>query len=90
MLHGLMNMGSSSSVMDHNGSSSGSYNGGFLGKGLGTGSSSGGSGNGGGSAEELALVKVDYDQMPSAATFTGWPGETVQGSNPGVFTMWND
>ncbi|KAI3449933.1 hypothetical protein Pfo_006598 [Paulownia fortunei] len=90
LLHGLMNMGSSSSVMDHNGSSSGSYSGGFLGNGLGMGSSSG-SGNGGGSAEELALVKVDYDHMPSAATYTGWSGETtVQGSIPGAFTMWND
>ncbi|KAG8389031.1 hypothetical protein BUALT_Bualt02G0187100 [Buddleja alternifolia] len=93
MLNGMMNMGgSSSTVMDNNGSSSGSYSGGFLGNGLGMGSSSG-SGNGGsGSAEELAMVKVDYDHMPSAAaTYTGWSGETVQGSNPGsVFTMWND
>ncbi|KAK6141553.1 hypothetical protein DH2020_024704 [Rehmannia glutinosa] len=89
LLHGLMNMGSSSSsVMDHhNGSSSGSYSGGFLGNGLGMGSSSGSGGNGGGSAEELALVKVDYDQT---GTYTGWSGETVQGSNPGVFSMWND
>ncbi|PIN15162.1 hypothetical protein CDL12_12199 [Handroanthus impetiginosus] len=92
LLHGLMNMGSSSSVMDNNGSSSGTYSGGFLGNGLGMGSGSGsGSGNGGsGSAEELAMVKVDYDHMPSAGTYTGWSGETVQGSNPGVFTMWND
>ncbi|KAK6164185.1 hypothetical protein DH2020_001049 [Rehmannia glutinosa] len=77
LLHGLMNMGSSSSsVMDHhNGSSSGSYSGGFLGNGLGMGSSSGSGGNGGGSAEELALVKVDYDQT---GTYTGWSGETVR------------
>ncbi|GFP98758.1 ap2-like ethylene-responsive transcription factor plt1 [Phtheirospermum japonicum] len=91
LLHGLMNMGSnnSSSVMD--GSSSGSYSGGFLGNGLGMGSSNSGSGNGSGSAEELALVKVDYDQMQTAAgAYTGWSGETVQGSNPGVFSMWNE
>ncbi|KAL6564686.1 AP2-like ethylene-responsive transcription factor plt2 [Orobanche minor] len=91
LLHGLMNMGSnhSSSVMDHNGSSSGSYSGGFLGNGLGIGPSSG-SGNGGRSAEELALVKVDYDQMPSTGTYMGWNGETIQGSNPSLFSMWND
>ncbi|KAK4419532.1 AP2-like ethylene-responsive transcription factor PLT2 [Sesamum alatum] len=90
LLHGLMNMGSSSSVMD---SSSGSYSGGFLGNGLGMGSGSGSGSGGGGSAEELALVKVDYDHMPSAAAaYAGWStGETtVQGSNPGVFSMWND
>ncbi|KAL2238626.1 UNVERIFIED_CONTAM: AP2-like ethylene-responsive transcription factor PLT2 [Sesamum indicum] len=94
LLHGLMNMGSSSSVMDNNGSSSGSYSGGFLGNGLamGSGSGSGSGSGGGGSAEELALVKVDYDHIPSAAAaYGGWSGETtVQGSNPGVFSMWND
>ncbi|KAL0419608.1 UNVERIFIED_CONTAM: hypothetical protein Sradi_1374300 [Sesamum radiatum] len=92
LLHGLMNMGSSSSVMDNNGSSSGSYSGGFLGNGLAMGSGSGSGSGGGGSAEELALVKVDYDHMPSAAAaYGGWSGETtVQGSNPGVFSMWND
>lgn len=87
LLHGLMNMGGSgSSVMDNNGSTSGSYSGGFLGNGLGMGSSTG-SGNGAGSGEELAMVKVDYDQT---ATYTGWSGETVQGSNPSVFSMWNE
>lgn len=93
LLHGLMNIGSSSSVIDNNGSSSGSYSGGFLGNGLGMGSGSGSGSGGGGSAEELALVKVDYDHMPSAAAaYAGWTsGETtVQGSNPGVFSMWNE
>ncbi|XP_071904262.1 AP2-like ethylene-responsive transcription factor PLT2 [Coffea arabica] len=87
LLHGLMNMGSSSSVMNNNGSSSGSYSGGYLGNGLGMTSNST-SGNAGGSAGELGLVKVDYD-MPSG-TYTGWSGESVQGSNPSVFPMWND
>lgn len=97
LLHGLMNNmgGPSSSVMDQNGSSSGSYSGGFLGDGLGMGLSSGSGHVGAGSAEELAMVKVDYDHMSSdggggGATYTGWSGETVEGSNPGVFTMWND
>ncbi|XP_019163643.1 PREDICTED: AP2-like ethylene-responsive transcription factor PLT1 [Ipomoea nil] len=87
-LHGLMNMGgSSSSVMDNNGgSSSGSYSGGgYLG--MATNSNSGGNGGGGG-GEELAVVKVDYD-MPSG-TYTGWSGDSVQGSNPNIFSMWND
>ncbi|CAK9179459.1 unnamed protein product, partial [Ilex paraguariensis] len=81
LLHGLMTMGSSSSVMDNNGSSSGSYNGGYVGSGIGMTSNSR-------ATEELALVKVDYD-MPSGS-YSGWSGESVQGSNPGVFTMWND
>ncbi|GMP88146.1 hypothetical protein CsSME_00040228 [Camellia sinensis var. sinensis] len=89
LLHGLMNMGgSSSSVMDNNGSSGGSYSGGgYLGGGLGMASNSTPT-NAGGSAEELALVKVDYD-MPSTG-YGSWSGDSVQGSNPGVFTMWND
>ncbi|KAL4292459.1 hypothetical protein HN51_042783 [Arachis hypogaea] len=44
-----------------------------------------------GSAEELALVKVDYD-MPSAG-YGGWSpaADTMHGSNGGgVFTMWNE
>lgn len=88
LLHGLWNMGSSSSVMENNGSSSGSYStGGYLGNGLGMASNSTGS-NAVGSAEELALVKVDYD-MPSSG-YGSWSGDSVQGSNPGVFTMWNE
>lgn len=86
-LHGFMGMGgSSSSVMDNgnnNGSSSGgSYSGGYLGNSM--------SGNGGGSsAEELGMVKVDYD-MP-AGSYGGWSGDSsAQGSNPGLFSMWND
>ncbi|KAL3529838.1 hypothetical protein ACH5RR_009160 [Cinchona calisaya] len=87
LLHGFLNMGSSSAPVDNNGSSTGSYSGGYLGNGVGMASNST-SGNAGGSAEELGLVKVDYD-MPSA-TYAGWSGESVQGSNPCVFTMWND
>nr|UOI87855.1 AP2-like ethylene-responsive transcription factor [Fraxinus mandshurica] len=82
LLHGLMNMGSSS-VMDTNCSSTGSYNGSYLGM-----ASNSTPGNGSGSAEELALMKVDYD-MPSA-NYAGWSGDSVQGSNAGDFTMWND
>lgn len=81
-------MGSnSSSVLDNNGSSSGSYSGGYLGNGIGMTSNSSGA-NGVGSAEELALVKVDYD-MP-AGGYGNWSGDSVQGTNGGVFTMWND
>ncbi|KAK3001595.1 hypothetical protein RJ639_021601 [Escallonia herrerae] len=86
LLHGLMNMGgggggSSSSVMDNNGSSSGSYSGGYLGNGIGNSASVN-------VGEELPLIKVDYD-MPSAS-YPGWSGESVQGSNPALFSMWND
>lgn len=46
------------------------------------------------SAEEYALVKVDYD-MPSggaAGYGAGWSGDSVQASNAnaGVFSMWNE
>lgn len=88
LLQGLMEMGSSTavSVMDNNGGTSsatgGSYvgGGGYLGMAL----------NSTPAAEELALVKVDYD-MPSGG-YGGWSGGgSVQGSsNPGVFSMWND
>ncbi|KAL2540889.1 AP2-like ethylene-responsive transcription factor PLT2 [Abeliophyllum distichum] len=90
LLHGLMNMGSSSSVIDNNGrSSTGSYSGGYIGNGIEMGPNNSISA-GGGSAEELALIKVDYD-MPSATTYTGWSGDSAgQDSNPSVFTMWND
>lgn len=75
-------MGSnSSSVLDNNGSSSGSYSGGYLGNGI-------NGVNGVGSAEELPLVKVDYD-MP-AGGYGNWTGDSAQGTNGGVFTMWND
>ncbi|KAL8255577.1 hypothetical protein R6Q59_030644, partial [Mikania micrantha] len=88
LLHGLMNMGvggSSSSLMDTNnngGSSSGSYSGGgYLGNFL---------GQPGSTAEELAMVKVDYDNLPTE-NYAGWSGDSsVQESNPSVFTMWND
>ncbi|XP_075491411.1 AP2-like ethylene-responsive transcription factor PLT2 [Primulina tabacum] len=81
-LHGLMtNTGSSSSVMENNGSSS---NGGFTGNFIRMGSSSD-------SGNELPLVKVDYEHMSSAATYTGRSAETVPGtSNPGLFSMWNE
>ncbi|KDP22065.1 hypothetical protein JCGZ_25896 [Jatropha curcas] len=88
LLHGLFNMGSSSSIVENNGSSSGSYSGGYFGNSLGMASNSTGS-NAAGSAEELALVKVDYD-MQASGGYGNWCGDSVQGSNPGVFTMWND
>ncbi|CAN0902085.1 AP2-like ethylene-responsive transcription factor PLT2 [Linum grandiflorum] len=93
MLHGLMNMGSgSTSIMDNNGSGGGGYGGGsgFLGNGLEMGT--GGSSNhqvGSGEEGVGALVKVDYD-MPPTGGYGGWTGESVPGSNPNVFTMWND
>ncbi|XWS73517.1 hypothetical protein CRYUN_Cryun02cG0136100 [Craigia yunnanensis] len=88
LLHGLMNMGCSSpTVVDNNGSSSGGYSGGYLGNGIVMASNST-AGNAVGSTEEPTLVKVDYD-MPSGG-YGGWSGDSVQGSNPGVFTMWND
>lgn len=89
-LHGFMNMGSSSSVLDNNGSSSnGSFStGGYLGHST---AGNGGSGVGGSSTEELGMVKVDYDMPSGSYTTAGWSGDSsVQGSNPGVFSMWND
>ncbi|CAA3003178.1 AP2-like ethylene-responsive transcription factor PLT2 [Olea europaea subsp. europaea] len=82
LLHGLMNTGSSS-VMDGNCSSIRSYGAGYLGM-----ASNSIPDSGGGSAEELALMKVDYD-MPST-NYAGWSGDSAQGSNPDDFTMWND
>nr|GMD20618.1 AP2-like ethylene-responsive transcription factor PLT2 [Ipomoea batatas] len=80
LLHGLMD--------NNGGSSSGSYSGGgYLGNstlGMATNSNSGG----GGGDQELAVVKVDYD-MPSG-TYAGWSNDSVQGSNPNIFSMWND
>ncbi|CAI9776662.1 unnamed protein product [Fraxinus pennsylvanica] len=81
LLHGLMNMGSCYSVLDSNCSSTTSYNGVYLGM-----ASKSTPDNGEGSAEELGLMKVDYD-MPSA-NYAGWSRDSVQGSNPGVFTVW--
>lgn len=73
--------------MENNGSSTGSYSGGYLGNALAIAPNST-SGNAVGSADELPLVKVDYD-MPSGS-YGGWSGDSVQGPNPGVFSMWND
>lgn len=86
-----MNMGSSSShhVMENDGSSSGNYStGGYLGNGVVAMASNSTSGNAAGSTDELALVKVDYD-MPSGG-YGGWSEDSVPGSNPNVFSMWND
>ncbi|CAN4119825.1 unnamed protein product [Withania somnifera] len=85
-LHGLMN---------NEGSSSGSYStGGYCGSSPGLGGissySTSGNGGGGNAHEEVALVKVDYDNMPVSGSFNGWSGESIQGSNPGVFSMWNE
>lgn len=76
LMHGLL---------ENVGSSSGSYSGGVGGTG-------GYNGNIGGGHEELALVKVDYDNMANSGG--GWSGESSSvhqaGSNPSVFTMWNE
>ncbi|CAL1391122.1 unnamed protein product [Linum trigynum] len=93
MLHGLMSMESGSNNNNNGGGPGGagygSVGGGFLGMGTGGLGSLGGPGSGG---EEGVgpLVKVDYD-MPSTAGYGGWTGESVvTGSNPSMFTMWND
>ncbi|GLT78795.1 hypothetical protein SLA2020_503200 [Shorea laevis] len=84
LLHGLMTMGgSSNSVVENNWSSSGSYSGRCLGM-----DSNSTAGNAVESTEEIAVVKVDYD-MPSGG-YGCWSGESVQGSNTGVFTTWNE
>ncbi|KAG5517600.1 hypothetical protein RHGRI_038111 [Rhododendron griersonianum] len=85
LFHGLMGVGgSSSSVMENNGSSSGSYGGGYFGNnGLGMGlSSNSGTSVGGSGHEELALVKVDYD-MPSSG-YGGWAGDSDRGAELGL------
>ncbi|XP_073157983.1 AP2-like ethylene-responsive transcription factor PLT2 [Henckelia pumila] len=82
MLHGLTNSttGSSSSVMENiNIGSSSNHVAGFT-----TGNFIG---------NEVAVAKVDYEHLPSAATYTGWSAETVPGaaSNPAaLFSMWNE
>lgn len=49
-----------------------------------------------GNADQLPLVKVDYDMPPPSGGYGGWSGGggeggSVQGSsNAGVFSMWND
>lgn len=80
-----MNMGSSSSstsssVVDNN-STSGFMGNGGIGMALSTTTSS---------AEELAVVKVDYD-MPSDA-YGDWaaPPDLAHPPNASVFTTWND
>ncbi|QCD88418.1 AP2-like factor [Vigna unguiculata] len=92
LLQGMMNMGSSSSsssVLENNNNNNGNV-GGFAGSGFGM-ASNATSGNAVGAAEELGLVKVDYD-MP-AGGYGGWSAaaaESMQTSNGGVFTMWNE
>ncbi|KAK7341617.1 hypothetical protein VNO80_24554 [Phaseolus coccineus] len=93
LLQGMVNMGSSSSsssVLENNNNNNSNV-GGFLGSGFGM-ASNASSGNAVGTAEELGLVKVDYD-MP-AGGYSGWSAaaaaESMQTSNGGVFTMWNE
>lgn len=75
LLDGLMNLNCNSpSVVDTNGGSGSS------------GSYSGG--YVGNSTEEVGFVKVDYD-MPSGG-YGGWSVDSVEGSNPGVYPMWNE
>nr|KYP71140.1 AP2-like ethylene-responsive transcription factor PLT2 [Cajanus cajan] len=95
LLQGMMNIGSSSSsssVLDNNNNSNNNNSnvGGFV-NGFGMASNNAASGNAVGTAEELGLVKVDYD-MP-AGGYGGWSAaaaESMQTSNGGVFTMWNE
>ncbi|RDX86895.1 AP2-like ethylene-responsive transcription factor PLT1, partial [Mucuna pruriens] len=92
LLQGMMNMGSSSSsssVLENNNNNHSNVAG-FVGSGFGM-ASNASSSNAVGTAEELGLVKVDYD-MP-AGGYGGWSAaaaESMQTSNAGVFTMWND
>ncbi|TYJ96151.1 AP2-like ethylene-responsive transcription factor PLT2 [Cucumis melo var. makuwa] len=99
LLHGMINMsgggggggGGGASSLDNNNNtnalshyeSNSNGGGGYLGNAFGIGSASGSA------AEEYALVKVDYD-MPNSGGYGGWTGDSVQGSNAGVFSMWND
>ncbi|XP_047162503.1 AP2-like ethylene-responsive transcription factor PLT2 [Vigna umbellata] len=92
LLQGMMNMGSSSSssVLENNNNNNSSVGGFAAGSGFGM-ASNPSSGNAVGAAEELGLVKVDYD-MP-AGGYGGWSAgaaESMQTSNGGVFTMWNE
>ncbi|GMH00067.1 hypothetical protein Nepgr_001906 [Nepenthes gracilis] len=96
LLHGLMSMGSSNTggVMENaNGNSSGSYSGvggGYMGNcGIGMGLNSA-AGNAVADHQELALVKVDYDQLHDPGSYSGWSADPVRGPNPSVFSMWND
>ncbi|KAM7280344.1 hypothetical protein ACFE04_007478 [Oxalis oulophora] len=89
LIHGMMGEGAPSSIMDNNGSSTGSYSGGG-GYTLGGVSNSIGWNPVGPAAEELAIVKVDYDLPAGNNGYGNWSSESVQGSNPGVFTMWNE
>ncbi|WVZ01876.1 hypothetical protein V8G54_022682 [Vigna mungo] len=92
LLQGMMNMGSSSSssVLENNNNNNSNVGGFAAGSGFGL-ASNPSSGNAVGAAEELGLVKVDYD-MP-AGGYGGWSAaaaESMQTSNGGVFTMWNE
>ncbi|GMH10296.1 hypothetical protein Nepgr_012137 [Nepenthes gracilis] len=95
LLHGLMSMEGSSSTRTME-SSGENYSGGVGGGGGYMGFNSTATNTVGSSSsavdhQELELVKVDYDQMPaSSGDYGGWSGDTLQGPNPGVFSMWND
>lgn len=93
LLHGMINLegnnynnpnNNNNTNNDNNNSSNG---GGYLGNAFGMGSTT----TAAPAAEEYAMVKVDYD-MPNAAAYgSAWSaGDSVQGSNNGVFSMWND
>lgn len=88
LLQGMINMGSSSSLLENNNSNNNNSNvGGYGGFGM----ASNASAPTVGTAEELGLVKVDYD-MPGGG-YGGWSAaaaESMQTSNGGVFTMWNE
>ncbi|OIW05726.1 hypothetical protein TanjilG_23512 [Lupinus angustifolius] len=84
LLHGMMNMGSSSSssLMENDNNTIGGFTGNV---------------NAVGSAEELGLVKVDYDIDMSSGSYGGWSAEGTEsmqastaGGGGGVFNMWSE
>lgn len=96
LLQGLMEMGSSSSLVhDNNGSSSGSYSGGGGGylsnNGVVGGVNGMSNSNSTSHAEEqLGIVKIDYDQDMPSGNYAGWSGGSTDPNTGHVFTMWND
>ncbi|KAF1885125.1 hypothetical protein Lal_00029014 [Lupinus albus] len=88
LLHGMMNMGSSSSssLMENDNNTIGGFTGNV---------------NAVGSAQELGLVKVDYDIDMSSGSYGGWSAEGTEsmqasttggggGGGGGVFNMWSE
>lgn len=105
LLQGLMSLGSSGAVENHNGSSGVGYGGGggyVSNCGIEMGLNPTPPSNAAGSSSsvavdhhpDLALVKVDYDDQMTASgseNYGAWSGDSVhEGPNQGLFSMWND